>query len=65
LLEIHAKLRCLIASSADAWTLTAQDVGAAMLARAIPDEELQPEVLPALSQAGEKLLSDSTSPSIS
>lgn len=65
LLEIHAKLRCLTASSADAWTLMAQNVGAVMLARAIPDEELQLEVLAALRQAGEKLFSDSPSRSIS
>jgi hypothetical protein len=37
----------------------AQNVGAVMLARAIPDEKLQREILAALRQAGETLLSDS------
>jgi TetR/AcrR family transcriptional repressor of nem operon len=36
LLEIHAKLRRLTATSEDAWTLMAQNVGAVMLARASP-----------------------------
>jgi TetR/AcrR family transcriptional regulator, transcriptional repressor for nem operon len=65
LLEIHAKLRRLTASSGDAWTLMAQNVGAVMLARAVPDEQLQREILAALRQAGEKLLADSPSRSIS
>ena len=56
LLEIHASLQRLTATSADAWTLMAQNVGAVMLARAIPDEKLQREVLSALRQAGEMLL---------
>ncbi len=61
LLELHAKLRRLTATSEDAWTLLAQNVGAVMLARALPDEKLQREVLSALRQAGEKLLSSSSS----
>ena len=65
LLEIHAKLRRLTATSEDAWTLMAQNVGAVMLARAIPDEKLQREILTALRQASEKLLADSSSRSIS
>ena len=65
LLGIHAKLRRLTATSEDAWTLMAQNVGAVMLARAIHDEELQREILAALRQAGEKLLADSSSRSIS
>ena len=65
LLEIHAKLRRLTATSEDAWTLMAQNVGAVMLSRAIPDEKLQREILAALRQAGEKLLADSSSRSIS
>jgi TetR/AcrR family transcriptional repressor of nem operon len=65
LLEIHAKLRRLTATSEDAWTLMAQNVGAVMLARAVPEEELQREILAALRQAGEKLLADSTGCSIS
>jgi AcrR family transcriptional regulator len=60
LLEVHATLRRLTATSEDAWTLMAQNVGAVMLARAVPDEKLQREILAALRQAGEKLLSDST-----
>lgn len=65
LLEVHAKLRRLTATSEDAWTLMAQNVGAVMLARAIPDEELQREILAALRQAGEKLLADSPRRSLS
>ena len=65
LLEIHAKLRRVTAASEDAWTLMAQNVGAVMLARAIPDEKLQREILAALRQAGDKLLLDCSSRSIS
>jgi AcrR family transcriptional regulator len=65
LLEIQAKLRRLTATSEDAWTLMAQNVGAVMLARAIDDEELQREILAALRQAGEKLLAKSAGCSIS
>jgi TetR/AcrR family transcriptional regulator, transcriptional repressor for nem operon len=64
LLEIHAKLRRLTATSEDAWTLMAQNVGAVMLARAIPDVQLQREILAALRLAGEKLLADSPSRSL-
>jgi AcrR family transcriptional regulator len=60
LLEVHATLRRLTATPEDAWTLMAQNVGAVMLARAVPDEELQREILAALRQAGEQLLADST-----
>jgi TetR/AcrR family transcriptional regulator, transcriptional repressor for nem operon len=59
LLEVHANLMRLTATSEDAWTLMAQNVGAVMLARAVPDEKLQREILAALRQAGEKLLADS------
>ena len=65
LLAIHAKLRRLTATSEDAWTLMAQNVGAVMLARATHNEELQREILAALRQAGEKLLAVSSSRSIS
>jgi TetR/AcrR family transcriptional regulator, transcriptional repressor for nem operon len=65
LLEIHAKLRRLTATSEDAWTLMAQNVGAVMLARASPDVELQREILAALRLAGEKLLANSPSRSLS
>lgn len=60
LLEIHAALQRLTATSAEAWALMAQNVGAVMLARAVPDEKLQREILSALRQAGENLLSSST-----
>jgi AcrR family transcriptional regulator len=59
LLEIHDKLRRLTATSEDAWTLMAQNVGAVMLARAIPDLELQRGILAALRLAGTKLLAHS------
>jgi AcrR family transcriptional regulator len=64
LVQIHTKLRRLTATSEDAWTLMAQNVGAVMLARAIPDEMLQREILGALRRAGEKLLLDRPSPSV-
>lgn len=59
LLEIHTALRRLTATSEDAWTLIAQNVGAVMLARAIPDVTLQREILAAVRRAGEKMLSGS------
>jgi AcrR family transcriptional regulator len=58
LLEIHGKIQSLTATPEDAWTLMAQNVGAVMLARAIPDRKLQLEVLSALRNAGLKLLSE-------
>jgi TetR/AcrR family transcriptional regulator, transcriptional repressor for nem operon len=61
LLEVHAQLRHLTATADDAWTLMAQNVGAVMLARAVPDEALQREILVALRLAGEKLLANSQS----
>ena len=61
LLEIHARLCRLTATPEDAWTLMAQNVGAVMLARAVPDEALQREILSALRQAGETLLADRSS----
>jgi TetR/AcrR family transcriptional regulator, transcriptional repressor for nem operon len=56
LLHIHAQLQRLTATPEDAWTLMAQNVGAVMLARAIPDEQLQRKLLSALRKSGEKLL---------
>jgi TetR/AcrR family transcriptional regulator, transcriptional repressor for nem operon len=56
LLEIHAKLQQLTSTSDGAWTLMAQNVGAVMLARAVPDERLQRDILLALRKAGEQLL---------
>ncbi len=58
LLDIHAKLQRMTASSDDAWALMAQNVGAVMLARAVPDEKLQQELMSALRKAGEKLLAN-------
>jgi hypothetical protein len=60
LLEVHAKLQRLTATSESAWTLMAQNVGAVMLARAMPDEWLQREVLSAVRKAGENLLANRT-----
>lgn len=56
LLDLHAKLQRLTATSDDAWALMAQNVGAVMLARALSDETLQQELLSALRKAGERLL---------
>jgi AcrR family transcriptional regulator len=56
LLDIHATLQRLTPTAEDAWTLMAQNVGAVMLARAIPDESLQREILGALRRSGERLL---------
>lgn len=58
LLDIHASLRRLTSTPEDAWTLMAQNVGAVMLARAIPEESLQREILGALRHSGERLLAD-------
>ncbi len=55
-LQVHARLQRLTATPEDAWTLMAQNVGAVMLARALPEEALQRDILSALRQAGEKLL---------
>jgi len=56
LLEIHQKLMRLTASSEAAWTLIAQNVGAVMLARAMPDKDCQQEILSALRKSGENLI---------
>lgn len=56
LLAIHARLQRITACPEDAWTLMAQSVGAVMLARALPDEARQVELLGALQRAGERLL---------
>jgi len=58
-------LRRLTPTAEDAWTLMAQNVGAVMLARAIPDESLQQEILGALRQSGERLLAGGPDPSSS
>lgn len=56
LLEIHDKLQRLTGSAEDAWTLMAQNVGAVMLARAMPNAELQRALLVAVKAAGATLL---------
>ena len=56
LLDIHARLQRLTATSDGAWALMAQNVGAVMLARALLDEKLQRELLSAVRLAGETLL---------
>jgi TetR/AcrR family transcriptional regulator, transcriptional repressor for nem operon len=60
LLAIHANMQRFTANSEEAWTLMAQNVGAVMLARSIPDENLQREILSALLKAGETLLENRT-----
>jgi TetR/AcrR family transcriptional regulator, transcriptional repressor for nem operon len=58
LLAIHANMKRFTGSAEAAWTLMAQNVGAVMLARAIPDENLQREILSALHKAGEAMLAN-------
>lgn len=53
---IHERLVHLTSSPETAWTLIAQNVGAVMLARALPDEEGQKEILSALRKSGERLI---------
>ena len=55
-LDIHAALQRLTGNPSAAWTLMAQNVGAVMLARALPDAGLQDELLMALRVAGHGLL---------
>jgi TetR/AcrR family transcriptional regulator, transcriptional repressor for nem operon len=56
LLAIHANMQRLTGNSDDAWALMAQNVGAVMIARALPDEKLQKEILMALRKTGHSLL---------
>jgi TetR/AcrR family transcriptional regulator, transcriptional repressor for nem operon len=56
LLDIHKQVLRLTPSPAHAWALMAQNIGAVMLARALPDPALQQEVLAAARLAGEQLL---------
>lgn len=58
LLDIHAKVASLTGSADSAWVLIAQNVGAVMLARALPDQQAQSALLSALRRAGESLLQD-------
>ena len=55
LLAVHAQLARLTGSAESAWALMAQNVGAVMLARALPDENLQQTLLVAVRRAGETL----------
>ena len=55
LLAVHAQLGRLTGSADSAWALMAQNVGAVMLARALPDENLQQTLLVAVQRAGETL----------
>lgn len=59
--EIHANVKKFTGSADDAWTLIAQNVGAVMIARALPDEKLQRELLAALRRSAERLLKDQSS----
>ena len=52
LLAVHAQLARLTGSAESAWALMAQNVGAVMLARALPDETLQQTLLLAVRRAG-------------
>jgi len=56
LLDVHAQLQRLTGNAAEAWVLLAQNVGAVMLARALPDEAVQKELLAAVRLASEKLV---------
>jgi TetR/AcrR family transcriptional repressor of nem operon len=56
LLEIHAKVALLTGSPDRAWALIAQNVGAVMLARALPNQQTQTSLLSALQRTGETLL---------
>jgi TetR/AcrR family transcriptional regulator, transcriptional repressor for nem operon len=63
LLEIHAKVELLTGSSDRAWALIAQNVGAVMLARALPNQQTQSSILSALKRVGETLLLDDSNAS--
>lgn len=56
LLEIHAKVALVTGSADRAWALIAQNVGAVMLARALPNELNLSSLLSAVKRAGETLL---------
>lgn len=56
--DIHAIVKKITGSADKAWALIAQNVGAVMLARALPNERTQRELLTALRLAGERLLQD-------
>jgi TetR/AcrR family transcriptional regulator, transcriptional repressor for nem operon len=54
---IHANVSALTGNSDTAWAVMAQNVGAVMLARAMHSESKQLEILSAVRQAGEQLIS--------
>ncbi len=56
LLTIHGKLRRFTASPEDAWSLLAQNVGAVMLARAVPDKVLQRAIVSAIGRSSAQLV---------
>jgi TetR/AcrR family transcriptional repressor of nem operon len=55
--SIHDNVSALTGNSAMAWAVMAQNVGAVMLARAMHSESKQREILSAVRQAGEQLIS--------
>ncbi len=54
---IHANVEALTGDADAAWAVISQNVGAVMLARAMHSESLQHELLKAVLQAGERLVS--------
>jgi TetR/AcrR family transcriptional regulator, transcriptional repressor for nem operon len=58
LAQVHAEMTRLSGSPERAWALIAQNVGAVMLARALPDANAQKALLAAVRRAGEALLHD-------
>jgi TetR/AcrR family transcriptional regulator, transcriptional repressor for nem operon len=55
---VHARVNALTGDGDTAWTIMAQNVGAIMLARAMQSQDLRHELLNAVRQAGEQLISD-------
>lgn len=55
---IHANINAITGGANTAWAVMAQNVGAVMLARAMQSETLQKELLKAVRQAGEQLISN-------
>jgi TetR/AcrR family transcriptional repressor of nem operon len=56
LLDIHEALAPLLKSGDKAWALIAQSVGAVMLARAVPGDEVRGKILAAVRRNGRELL---------
>ena len=59
--DIHANVSALTGNSSTAWAVMAQNVGAVMIARAMQSEAIQRELLNAVRQAGEQLISSDKS----